>query len=589
MGSRAANVTAKALGPNGQGYASISRYFSYPDGLYAVQPGSTVFEFDWNFTDTYNGGFLQYAYLQILYENTSYSGVTALYLGQGNDWFSHANTTYNIFLKAAGFGSRGTWQHESLDVGALFQQRNIRNVDIEGFYFHVYAGGYANSSVTLLLDRFELLTYPTFDPGFEQDWYWSSYVPVTGWSRTDEVYPYVNRTSFAHGGKWAANLTAYGDVAAGLSRYQFVSVNESIYTDFWYRVDDITSAGDNLAFIKLQFDGGFSLSYVLASSILTNPFANDSTNVFYYVSDFNQTGTWANLVRNVKADLEAAFAPTNWNLTQVWIRCSSYVGGQVSVVFDDMNFVRDTKGPELVQALLVGLPPTYYRIAYVRIDMTDPSPFNVTLCYNIGSGWVGTQPFDAGDYFVGDIPVCPYGTVVHWFVNATDIFGHTAVYDNHGSFYSYVSGDDIPPVIDSVTPNNTIVNGWNTVNVSAHDPDVGSSGVSNVELWSGTNLLASTNTAPYQLHWNTKLLSNGTHTLTLKVLDNAGNIATVTLQYDIENVPTTTTSTTTSTTTTTTSSTVTTPTSINPLLIGAAGAAVVVIVLAIVCMKRRAK
>ena len=30
MGSRAANVTAKALGPNGQGYASISRYFSLP-------------------------------------------------------------------------------------------------------------------------------------------------------------------------------------------------------------------------------------------------------------------------------------------------------------------------------------------------------------------------------------------------------------------------------------------------------------------------------------------------------------------------------------------------------------------------------
>ena len=212
-----------------------------------------MFEFDWNYTDTYNGGFLQYAYLEILYENTSYTGVTELYLGQGNDWFSHANTTYNIFLKAAGFGSRGTWQHESLDVGALFQQRNIRNVDIEGFYFYVYAGGYANASVTLLLDRFELLTYPTFDPGFEQDWYWSAYVPVTGWPRTDDIYPYVNRTSFAHSGKWAANLTAYGDVAAGLARQQFVGVNEFIFTDFWYQVNDITSAGSNLAYIQAQF------------------------------------------------------------------------------------------------------------------------------------------------------------------------------------------------------------------------------------------------------------------------------------------------------------------------------------------------
>ena len=305
----------------------MAKYFSYPQGLYAAQPGSGIMEFDWKYYDTHNGGTDQQAYLYFYAENQSFYCVVSVYLGRDLNINLQTNDTYDIYVNATGFGHRGSWQHEVLDLGSLLQQVNIRNVDIDQITFWVNVGNQANSSVTLLVDNFQYRTYPTIDPGFEQDWYWSGTNPVTGWVTEGAAYPYVNRTHSAHSGNWAANITVHDTTGAGLYRDPFVKVDESLFTDFWFKVNGITSVGTNYAYVTLWFDGGFSLTYVVAASSAYSPI-NSSTDVCYFVNGFNQTGTWRNIVRNVQADLEALFSHQVWNLTDVEVYSYAGIGGR---------------------------------------------------------------------------------------------------------------------------------------------------------------------------------------------------------------------------------------------------------------------
>ena len=585
-GSFAANMSAKSVMAGGYGYAGMSQSYSYPRGLYVSQPGTGVLSFDWKYTETYNGGWGQDAYIYIYAQNNTRSLQVYLMIGTSLDYFSYSNSSSLMYIKASGFGNNGTWQHEAIDLHALFQEYNVSSLVITDYEFEVDISANANSSSNLLLDKFRLLNYPTLDPGFEQFRTWSPSDPVPTWWQTNAGYPYINRTSFAHSGNWAANITSYGGVPAGLDRGQYVSIDGSIYTDFWYQVKSTTSASESVAYIELYFDSGVWIYYLLAATSIY-PATNSSDSVYYYVDGFNQTGTWRNLVRNVKADLEAAFAPTSWVLDTVEMVCYGAVGGTVSVIFDDMNFVVDTHPPTINQVLRNPIAPMYHDAVQVTINATDvlSGVAHVYVYYRIGTGsWSILTATMSGGLYHASIPTQSYGASVSYYVNATDNLGHVAV----GSTFSYVLGDDIAPVIDSISPiNNTVVSGWKFVNVTTHDPGVGSSGVSHVELWSGSSLLANTSSAPYQLHWNTQLLTNGTHTLTVRVMDRAGNMASVILHYDVENAQTTTTTSTTSTTTTTTSGTQTT-TGPPFLLIGVVGIVAVIIVLALV-LKSRAK
>jgi hypothetical protein len=69
-----------------------------------------------------------------------------------------------------------------------------------------------------------------------------------------------------------------------------------------------------------------------------------------------------------------------------------------------------------------------------------------------------------------------------------------------------------------------------TVSATATDAGTGSgspSGIAGVTFYlDGTTKLATVTTSPYQFRWNTRSVSNGSHTLTAVATDNAGNSAT---------------------------------------------------------------
>jgi hypothetical protein len=85
------------------------------------------------------------------------------------------------------------------------------------------------------------------------------------------------------------------------------------------------------------------------------------------------------------------------------------------------------------------------------------------------------------------------------------------------------SGDTIPPTVSLTAPaDGASLSG--PVELAANATD--NTGVTKVEFYDGTTLLGSDSASPYTYSWNTTTASNGSHTLSAKAYDAAGNTAT---------------------------------------------------------------
>ena len=85
------------------------------------------------------------------------------------------------------------------------------------------------------------------------------------------------------------------------------------------------------------------------------------------------------------------------------------------------------------------------------------------------------------------------------------------------------SGDSIPPSvsISSLSPSSNVVSGSVTVLVNATD----NVGVSRVDLLVNGLIVGTSNTAPFQMSWNSASMADGMATISAKAYDAAGNYA----------------------------------------------------------------
>ncbi len=87
-----------------------------------------------------------------------------------------------------------------------------------------------------------------------------------------------------------------------------------------------------------------------------------------------------------------------------------------------------------------------------------------------------------------------------------------------------LNNDTTPPTVAFTAPAaGATISGSYTVTATATD----NVGVTTVELWEGTTRINYDSNAPYSFLWNTRLVPNGSHTLTLKAYDLTGNVSTV--------------------------------------------------------------
>ncbi len=113
------------------------------------------------------------------------------------------------------------------------------------------------------------------------------------------------------------------------------------------------------------------------------------------------------------------------------------------------------------------------------------------------------------------------GTAYHYAVLST-ISGGTQTVSSDAVFSTSSSTDTTPPTVSITSPaSGATVTGTVTVTANALD----NVGVASVQfMLDGANLGSADTASPYQASWDTTTASNGTHTLTAKALDAAGNV-----------------------------------------------------------------
>ncbi|MHA2312252.1 MAG: Ig-like domain-containing protein [Candidatus Thorarchaeota archaeon] len=584
-GLRSLNLTAKALVALDGSELTIRNTFGYPAGYFVTGQGTGLVEFDWKYSDAPVADSSQSAYFYIHARNTTHLYDFYWYLGRYLDDASFTNTSNAFYFTASGFGNRDVWQLQSINLDDVFTELDITNVTIQYLDFFIGTGDNPGSFVTLLLDDFRFMDYPAHDPGFEQDWYWNVAQQCTGWTSITSS-SWQDRTDVSHSGDWAAMVSVNSFVTAGFHRNTFLPLDRSIYTSFWYRLESVVPSGSTPCYARIDFsfDNNYHLEYYLGGSA-TAAGTNTSLIARYYAEDYSTTGTWLNLVRNPWTDISAVFGESNWNITNIELVARANTPAAISAIFDDINFIKDTHGPEFSPVLRNPQVPTYYTPVTVTANVTDNIDLvDVTLSYNNGSWHV--VEMTKGISYEATIPVAPYGTFVEYYVNATDYGGN----ETASSIESYTVGDDIDPSLNVTGPAISVVQGQVEFTINGSDSG---SGIAGIEvLVNGSSAFTDVN-VPSTFLWNTIDWINGEYNLTFVISDNAGNSVSQESTFTVNNPePTTTTGTTTTTTTVTTTTTTTStgpPPSFEFSLETAiiAGGAVIFLLLIVVACRRR--
>jgi len=98
-----------------------------------------------------------------------------------------------------------------------------------------------------------------------------------------------------------------------------------------------------------------------------------------------------------------------------------------------------------------------------------------------------------------------------------------------------VTGDTTKPNVAITSPtNNSTVSGIVTIQATAND----NVGVVKVEFYIDGNKVGEDTSSPYEYNWNTTQCTNGTHTITAKAYDNAGNVGeSAAVTVNVNNTP----------------------------------------------------
>lgn len=531
------NMSCTALAENSNGYASLYERKGYPwESYYPFMPGSMAIEFDWKYSDTWNSGGAN-AYFRLRFRNESGYYNWYHYLGYDSDYSAFSNTSNNVYTFPDAYGSRNTWEHTYIDVSAAVAEIGWMNLTVYSFRFTMAVGLRANSSVQLLIDDFQVRTYATGDPGFEID-LWDSYSPPMGtWAIWSGVPSYISRSTDSHSGMYACNLTVANGVSAGVFRGDFeTTIDPSMYTNFWWRTDTLSSGSSSFAYarFRLQFNSSYEIYYYLARTQSYSP-SNSSNNVHIFLDAINTTGVWVNTYRNLTADLEESFGAGEYSLNRFVIEVNAESGESLSVLFDDLG-LGDASPPEIAFISHSPVDPMYYETVDVSTTVTDAlaGVMCVEVYYRQDGGiWNEATAANVGDIYTATLPISSYGTIVEYYLNATDWTGTFAIDDNLGQFYTYTVDDDIDPMVSlSGAVNGQIVTG--NVNLSAVASDIGS-GIDYVDFQVDGTSLGQDDTAPYEFTWNTRTVVNGTRIVTALAYDNKGNSVADSFSVDVQN------------------------------------------------------
>jgi len=533
-GTYALNMTTGVV-ESSPGYGAVERDFNYPAGLYCNEPGETLVEFDWKFNSV-PGLANQSGSMDITFANETGTYFLHLLLGFGVDSITgYSNSSSEIYIVLDGFNIRNTWHNMQLDMYDYISQFGSTVGTIIEFQFYVYASEIA-AQVSLLIDDFHIISSATGDPSFELDWYSSYFTPFAAWFGSAGNTSSIQRTIDSFSGTYACNLTPLTTESnlALITHPTFVDVGPDDYLDFYWRLDAMNDASTSRAFVMLYFESGKRLGYLLGASASYNPI--NTTDVgFIIVEDYNITGKWYNLHRNITHDAEQILGSEDWQISDIGVfvyydYTTSYESS-VSLIIDDI-IITDGAAPSIGSIDQLPVTPMYYQDVLIQFNVSDKRPGVVSVIVNYttdgGSNWFSLPT--TGNY-EATIPSQPYGTEVEYFIIAIDGVGLMSIDDNNGVYYSYTVDDDIDPVVSIDSPS-LLDNVEGVITIVTSPADIGS-GIDYVQFFIDDGVPINIENTPYSYDWNTDTEDLGVHEIEVVAHDIAGNTHSETIEVTV--------------------------------------------------------
>lgn len=523
-GTYALNMTTGTV-ESGTAYGAVERDFTYPAGIYCNAPEETVVEFDWKFNSA-PGITFQYGSFVVTFVNETGTYYIHLMIGFGVDTFTgYSNSSNSIYTALDGFNVRDAWHSAQLDMHDYISEFGSTVGAITEFQFYVYAPG-ATAKVSLLVDDFRVISSVTGDPSFELNWYSSSFTPFAAWFRGAGDSNTIQQTNDSFTGSYACNLTPYVTHTnpSVVIHPTFVDIGSNDFINFWWRLDSMNDVSNSRAYVGLTFESGKILYYFLGASASYTP-TNTTTVGFINAQNFNVTGIWNNLNRNITQDAEQVFGAEDWQITTVAVYTDFYYNAiydsRVSLIVDDI-IITDGVPPVIESVDQLTTNPMYYDDVDIQIAVSDSRPgvSGVIVNYTIDGGSSWTSLSATGTFDV-TIPAQLYGTLVEYYVIAIDEVGLIRIDDNDGTYYSYTVGDDINPTISIDSPIDMAeVEGLVSITATAGDDGSGINRVDFAIVGLGSY---SDSAAPYSYDWQTDSAPLGMYTIEVQSFDEAGN------------------------------------------------------------------
>jgi len=311
--------------------------WNYPFTYFASAPGMMYIDIDWKYSDT-DTIYGQNGRLLLSFRNSTGTFYFYIFFGTMDDTFvgwSNSSTTF-VFLMP-GFGIKDTWQHSRIDVYDYLSSVGISNVSLYQTEFTMQNNALGESN-SLLVDNFQITTYPLGDPGFEEDWYMNALTPFAGWEQYNGNTDNIKRTTDAYEGTYACNLTGEYNNVVGVHRDDNIAVHPNDLTNFSWRIDEIGD-DDAWAIIRIKYTDSNYINYLLGAGS-SQPFTNGSSWYTLTVESFNTTGTWNLMRRNLTADYEEAFGPSSdITIDEIILRMDVSTNDGLTILFDEMHFI----------------------------------------------------------------------------------------------------------------------------------------------------------------------------------------------------------------------------------------------------------
>lgn len=461
--------------------------------------------------------------------------------------YNPTNDSSTVSYILPSVNTTGTWVHTTRNIANdLLEGLGEKDLNLASVYIRAYNDPAGRISVLLDDITIKDSTPPTGSPSAGKSVYYAptainvnaddnragvrnvaiSYNAGSGWSDVAATY------QFDH---WAAEIP---QLAWNTSVHYYVTI-----TDYAGNIYVNNNAGAGFSFVI-----GDDIAPIVSLGLVED--GAIVSQVVYLVATADDVGGGIDHVElqvdsvGIADDLSA---PYQFHLDTWMLTNGSHV--VAAVAYDrngnsandslTINVQNDVMAPQLTGLVINPSVPQYDQAVTFSVRATDATGLsNVTLYFRANGGtWATTVLAKSnGDIWSVEMAyssLTQYNTVVEYYLVAYDStpLTHSRHLGTATEPFSYTVGDSIAPALGVFGPSpSEPVRG--TVQFTIHATDEGS-GVHAVEFLVDGKLVSTTTSNV--VSWNTADSTNANHTLTFNAIDNAGNVATFTIEYQVQN------------------------------------------------------